>query len=784
MPPGQRSVYRFGEFAVDPHARTLTYKGAAVSLSRRSFDLLLYFVQNSGKILGKDELLKNIWPDIFVDENSLAKSISVLRKALSDSCGDSTLVVTLPGRGYQFAAPIEIAGPLAATPDAELAAGAEASALGLLRQRRTIRTSIVEVRQDRFRMTPLGWMVAAALAFLVSAAIGGGGFLLWRHFHASPHFASVVLADFANTTGDKDFDYALNRAFQIELEQSPFLQILPHGAVKDTLAQMKLKPDEPLTPELAREVCERNNAQAVIGSSISKIADSYLLIVDATSCVSGDSLAGYKAQVSSKRDVLPALDAAAGRVRTQLGESAASLDKFQTPIAQATTSSLEALRAYTQAIEASDRGDTQATQVLFQKAIALDANFASAWKGLAVNEYNRGDFLKATSLIQKAFDLSAHTTERERLTIAIAYNAFGTYDYEATIASMRLYNQMYPNSASNWANLANMYTQLGEYPQAIEAGEQAIRATPHSAIAAEILARAYKRDNRLSDAKRVAEEAVKAGKDDWGTHSILFQIAVAERDTAHMKSEGEWGFAHQEIRRSLTDLAFAAATEGKLRESIDDFSRAQLEAARRGDTDFVDSILLDMAEVQFDLGSSATAAANLRQMQGDAGDPGALAFIKAELGDQAPAQHLIAEISRSGVKDTVSMYYDLPMLRALMALKAHHPAEAIHELEPARIYQMRDFKVPTFRARAEVEAGMFDRAAEDYRLILANQGVDPTSPLYSLAHLRLARVLVLESKPDQARAEYEALFTAWKDADPQLPLLVQAKEEYARLKSH
>jgi DNA-binding winged helix-turn-helix (wHTH) protein/tetratricopeptide (TPR) repeat protein len=781
MPPEPGLTYRFGEFAVDPLARTLKRNEATIGLSRRSFDLLLCLVQNSGKILSKDELLKQIWPDTFVDENSLAKSVSVLRKALDENSSGNPIVLTLPGRGYQFAVPVELVGPRSATEPADLEQAnlsANESGIAILQQRRVVHTSVSEVRRQGSRIIPLGWV---AIVLLVLGAVGCAGVLLWRHFHPAPLSASVVLADFENTTGDKDFDYAINRAFQIELEQSPFLDILPRAAVKETLLQMQHKADELLTPDLAREVCERNNAQAVLSGSISTFAGKYLLMVNASSCVTGKNVAGFQQQVASKADVLPALDAAAGHVRKQLGESAASLGKFQMPIAQATTSSLAALRAYTQALDASDRGDMAAEQALFEHAIALDPNFASAYKDLSIYYHNRGDYVQGKSLIAKAYNLRAQTTERERLSIEIAYNSSGSGDYEAAVASLRLYNQIYPNNASNWTALAWMYTQLGQTQEAIQAAEYAYRLAPRSGTAAEILARAYKRANRFADAKRVAEAAIAAGKDRWGIHSILFQIAFIEQDAARMKTEGEWGFTHGSMGQSLTDLGFVAASSGKLHEAVNDFTRARQEAIRSGDADFADDATMFLAGILMEDGYPGEALAQLKQMRSEAEDEATTAFFRTYLGDLAAGQREVAKIAASDTQSTLNLYFDLPMLRALLALKMHRPAEAVQDIEPARKYQMRDIGVPYQRARAELEAGMLDAAAQDYRLILSNPGINPIWPNYTLSHLRLARVLALQKKRDAAKEEYQAFLNAWKDGDSQVPLLIQAREEYAKL---
>jgi eukaryotic-like serine/threonine-protein kinase len=773
-------VYRFRDFAVDPHARSLKRGDKTISLSRRSFDLLLYLVRNAGRVLSKDELLRNIWPDTFVDENSLAKSISVLRKALDENPLESTLVVTVPGRGYQFAGAVELVGAPDATDNRNLSASGTAGAIGVVVQQRTITTQIDEQQIER----PSAWSagrIAHSAGILVIVLAGIAGFMGWRHFHRAPHSVAVVMAEFENTTGDKDFDYALGRAFQIDLEQSPFLEILPRATVRETLAQMHHGAEETLTADLAREVCERNSAQAVVGGSISGFDSKYLLLVNATSCVSGESVAGYKQLVSSRSDVFHALDAAAAQVRRQLGESSASLKRFPATIAQATTSSLDALRAYTQALDSSDRGDIVAEQALLKRAIALDPNFASAYLALGQSYHSRQDLVQAVSLVRKAYDLRDETTERERLNIEIAYNTVGSSDWEAAVAGMRAYNQIYPNDAANWINLSYMYSALGEYAQAIDAGEQAMRLAPHSGVGAEVLARAYMRANRFADAQRVAAAAIAEGKDRWGLHRLLFQIAYAEQNTARMKTESDWGFSHGVMGQALVDLGFVAASQGRIREATDYFSRARQESITSGDADFADDATMFLAGILEQYGYPREAADTLKQMQSDAYDPGTTAEFKAELGDVGAAQREIAMMEAGQTTSTQALYFDLPMLRATVDMKTNRPAEAVKDLEPAQKYQMRDYGVPLMRGRVEAAAGMLDEAAADFRLMLANPGLDPIWPGHSLAHLYLGQILARQKKLDEARSEYAAVLEIWKNGDPQAPLLIEAKQEFAKL---
>ncbi len=773
----------FGEFRIDVPARSLLRDSVPIPLNRRAFDVLLYLAQNPGRVISKEELLKTIWPDSFVDESSLTKSISVLRKALKDESGEHGVIVTLAGRGYQFVVPVESIGKsllAPAVPETGLTLDGSGS-MDVLLQERTQRTSVTIEETKYAAPPPSGPLrIFGAVALLAVMAAIVAGVTLWKSRTPVKGPVSAVLADFDNTTGEPKFDHALNQALQIDLEQSPYLQILSKTRIQETLAEMQQEKGEPLSPPLAREVCERNNALVVLHGLISKFGGRYLVLLNADSCVTGKTLAGEKTSADSEEEVLNALDRVAGRVRRQLGESAASIDHYQIPIAQATTPSLDALRTYSEAQESFRRGDMKAAQTLLYRAIGFDPNFASAYRILGLSYYNLSDYEKAGELFKKAFDLREHTTERERLSIETMYYGYSLNDFEEAIRRSRQFLQIYPDVAENWVTLCNLLTQLGQYPQAVNAGERALLLDPHSGIASVELARAYLRANRFGDAKRIAQAAVAEGKDDWDIHSILFQIAFWEQDAAAMKSEGEWGLSHQHANTSLYDLGFAAMAGGRLREASDDFSRARADSVKNGETEFADEVLLDSTSMWIELGEKARAAANLKELRPEMGDPGDVAFLKASNGDATSAKQFLAA-EEVKPQDTISTFVNLPILRAVVALKDHQPEAAIQLLEPARPYQLRDYSVPYWRAQAETEAGMLDRAAGDYRLILDNPGVNPISPEYSLTHLNLARVLMLQNKFEPARREYQKFLKAWKDADQNQALLQTAKEEFDKL---
>ncbi len=823
-----RSLIRFEGFELDPLARQLTRDGEPVSLSPKTFDLLLYLVEHPYKVVAKDELLSAVWPDSIVEESNLSQHVFLLRKALaapakverangtpSNGSGRGRIVVTIPGRGYQFAAQVQLdqldekqadpqpfgdpgrqanpAGEPASGNDRQLAHGLdaplappmehppEAGAKGERSESSQPHSENIAGTRSKSRRR---WVVAGlGIAAIVLVAGGTVAYRQWTRPQPSGPI-DLVVSGFENSTGDPDFDRSLLQALQIDLEQSPFLNLLPRSMVRQTLLEMQHKPDESLTPALAAEVCQRNNAQATIGGSIARIGPQYLLILKAESCISGKPLAGYKTEVSSKDKILSALDRGAARVRQQLGESEASRERYEMPIAAATTPSFPALLAYNQAGESFRRGDMKASQILLERAITLDPNFASAYRILASSYYNLGDFTQASKYYKQAFDLRERTTERERLGIEVMYYGYALQDYDESIRRTKQFLQIYPNVTNSWVSLSNLYDLLGQYPQALDAAQHAFKLDPHSGVAAVELTRSYLRLSRFSEAKETARAALAAGKDHWDIHSILYQIAVAEKDAPAIKAEGDWGLTHQHVNTSLQDLAFGAASHGQLHLAIEQFARARAAAIRSGERDFSNGALLHQAQVETELEQPQKAAATLKEMKGDAGDPGnpgQIAVLKAVNGDLAGARQFLNSADAADNHRTVDHSIYVPLVRALLLLRAKRPAEAVQVMEAARPYQLADFEIPYYRAEAETEAWNLNAAESDYRLILANPGVNPISPLYTLAHLRLARVLVRQKKEAAARAEYQTFLDAWREGDKDLPLLAAARAEAQRL---
>jgi DNA-binding winged helix-turn-helix (wHTH) protein/tetratricopeptide (TPR) repeat protein len=784
------STYHFANSVLDAARRSLVVGGVPVPLTPKTFDLLLYFVSNPGRIVPKDELLSALWPDAFVEESNLAQQMSLLRKAVAEAGVKESLIITIPGRGYQFVAPVQSVFAESVGRESEFppALPSQAGDAELILQAIRSKTTVVveksstELPASKVLPAPSifagTWVrIAAAVVLVIAAA---SGVYYWLH-RPRPVLRKVLLTQFENHTGETIFDDLLETGLRIDLEQSPFIEVMSNSMVAEALESMKKAAGTALTADIAREACERENYQVLLSGSLVRVGSEFLLSVEATSCASGEAIAAGKIRVSNESDVLGAMDTLSRKLRADLGESSRQIAQFQVPLVLATTSSLQALRAYTLGLEAMDRGDGAGAQILFERAIALDATFAAAWRALGYDYYQRANFVQATASIQRAYELRAHTTERERFDIEIANNVFGLWDFEGAIASMQLYNRTYPDNADNWYGLARMYSALGQYPQAIEAGEQAYRLDPRSGTGLDILCRVYRRANRFADAKRIGAAAVALGKNSYGIHSSLFQIAFVENDQPAMKRETDWGLSHQQVAQTLTDLGFAAASLGKMHEAEGLFERAHREAIRNGDSEFGDLASMWMAGILIESDLPERGRRYLKQMTSEAEDPGTTAYFWARLGEPAKAEKEIGQLSSSTDHNTLSLYFDLPELKAILDLNAHKPAEAVAELEPSRKYILRDYGLPYQLATAEVEAGMLDKAAQDYRLILANPGIDPLWEHYALSQVGLARVLGRQKDYAGARVAYQAFLDRWKDADPDVPLYQQARQELAGL---
>jgi DNA-binding winged helix-turn-helix (wHTH) protein/tetratricopeptide (TPR) repeat protein len=777
-----RDLYLFDEFELSRSRRTLLRNGQPVSLLPKTFEVLSCLVSNPGRIVAKDEILKSVWPESFVEENNLTQHISLLRKALTDR---ASYIVTVPGRGYQFTA--DVAADVAVAPQAaEAAAGS--GVVELNSNGAHVQAAEPGLAQAGRARTVPRWVWATA-SLLALAAAAAGGYWAWKRWENPPTLRRVLVADFANSTGDATFDHTLKRALEIDLEQTPYIDVMGEREAMNTLELMGRGRDTALSPDVAREICERSNRQVLLSGTILPVGSDYLLTVEATDCESGRKLTAAKAEAASKEKVLGALDEVADRVRRGLGEPDRTIENYEVPIIQATTASLDALRSYSigQSMDAQGKNEAE-TLPFYQHAVELDPQFAMAYGAMANEYYNLSEPNLAAQFYKKAFDLSDRVSAKEKLILQAHYYSEGQQDMEQGINTYRQWTQTYPNDWVPWVDLANDYTQIGQYTPAIAAAQQALKIQPDRAINYSVLVRALKRANRFAEARQVGAEAVRRGKDSSGLHSSLYEMAVAAHDAQAIAAESQWAASNNSGWYGWYFLflqAEQAAATGRRAQAEGLFHDARDAAERENLDEAADDILGYEATVELSFGLPDAARATLDRLHKPKTDSGAesadMAIMHAELGDLSAAERFLATHGADTHPGTLVANVDVPRVRASVAMAQTKPLDAVAALEPARPYELAGYTVPDERAEAWLKAARPEMAADEYRKILDNPGVDPLSLLYPLAHLGMAHAYLRLNKTAESHAEYESFFAAWKDADSDVPVLKQARAEYAGL---
>ncbi|WP_158823178.1 winged helix-turn-helix domain-containing protein [Granulicella sp. S156] len=778
-----KRVYQFGEFELNVESRVFERRGKRIPLGSKAFEVLVCLLVHAGEVVSKEMLLNTVWPESFVEESNLAQHIFALRKALGDRAG---YIVTVSGRGYQFTEAVQEIVPESAQSLPEKSHEAIVQRL-IERTHLLIEESAASpvldagARQKRLSSRRRFWItMAAALAI---GAVVIAWIVVRRRVHSLSKPASVVVADFLNATGDAAFDRTLKRALEIDMAQSPYMDVLSGRETVRTLRMMGRQGDVTLTADIAREVCERTNRQVLLVGSISSVGSEYLLTLEATDCSTGERLTGAKAVAKTKAKILSALDSVAERVRTGLGESEKSVESFRVPIVQATTPSLEALKFYSLGMNlvAQSKDETESLP-FFQRAVELDPQFAMAYGEIANDYYNLSEYNRAAPFFQKAFEYSEHVDAREKLTIQAHYYESGLGDILRGNKTYQVWAATYPQDWVPWLDLANNETQLGQYPASIEAGEQALKLGPGRGINYTVLARAYMRASRFEDAKRIGRLATGRSINASALNWTLFQIAFIEHDQKALLEITAWLAKHPDDWHLLDDQAVAAASIGQYKNAVKLFEQAYAIAERESLFEAADGILLDRAQAEASLGLISMARATMGRMTQFAPDSRDLMLISAQLGDATTAQRFLAANGGKSGSATLMTYIYLPQARAVLAMQHGKPLEAVAALETAKPYELIDYSVPIQRAETYVQARQPDMAIAEYKKVLANPGVDGTNPQYVLTHLGLARAYVMEGHVPEARSEYEAFFAAWKDADPDVPVLQQAHQEYARLR--
>jgi DNA-binding winged helix-turn-helix (wHTH) protein/tetratricopeptide (TPR) repeat protein len=763
-------MYEFGPFRVDPEKETLFRAGESVPLTPKTFQILLVLIRNSNEVVTKDDLMKTVWPDTFVEEANLSRNVFMLRKALGESAQNHRYIVTVPGRGYRLAESVQL------VPDQEL------TVIAASRSRMQL-----EVRETR----PWGWIAIAAVV-LIAVALG-----IWRFISRRQAVLSakdtVVLADFANATGDAMFDETLRQGLAIQLEQSPFLSLISDQRIHHMLHLMGQAPGARLTAELARGVCERTGSAAVLEGSIAPLGSEYVLDLQAKSCRTGEVLDHEQVQAAKKEDVLNALSQVAVRFRKRVGESLTTIQEHNTPLAEATTPSLEALEAYSAGWKLHATTGTMAALPFIRRAVEIDPNFALAHAALGRQYADLEQFGLSVASTTRAWQLKDHASDREGFFIAATYEVLAAGNVEQARQTCEAWAHTYPRDALPHVMLSGYPNKAaGRYEQAIAEARKAIELDPDFAMGYFNLAVNNVYLNRLEEAENVLRRATGRGLEIDEFSFLQQDIAFLKGDQTGMERE-----ASQARERSGAETwvsnkeAFALAYSGHLQQARIQSRRAieqamqESQPERAGLWEAGESLREAFFEQAPDARKRAVDAlklSNNREVQYGA----ALAFALS--GDSSRAQTLAADLERRFPEDTVVRFSYLPVLRSRIALNRGDSARAIEILQAAIPYELGVSRGPFgalypiyMRGEAHMAAHQGHEAATEFQRILDHRGIVGSDPIGALAHLQLGRAFALSGDTIKAKGAYQDFLAIWKDADPNIPIFNQAKAEYAKL---
>ena len=634
------------------------------------------------------------------------------------------------------------------------------------------------------------WIWGGALAAILAAVVVGVLFYV-RRAPALTEKDTVVLADFANATGDPTFDETLRQALAVQLGQSPFLNILSDARLQDTLRLMRRAPDSRVDVNTAREICERTGSAAVLSGSITPLGTQYVLGLNAMNCQNGEFLAREQVQAAAKENVLAAMDTGARKLRVQLGESLSSIQKFDTPVEQATTSSFDALKAYTLAQQIHQHADDSQVIPFLKRAIEADPKFAMAYGALGAVYSDEGKADLTIQNVRKAYELRDRTSEREKFRISAYYFSFVTGDLERMRENCEQWVLEYPRDWVARDFLGDALMEMGRPESALEEHKESVRLNPDSLIDLRNLIFNYLLLDRLDDADAALRDAETRDRDLEDFHLLLHHLAFLRGDVAGMQRQMAWAADNPEVQNDMLAAdANTAAYSGHLRTARQLSDRIAHFAERTGENEDAAGYQAAAAlrEAMFGFSPEATrdsdAASKLSQhweVQS------AAALVSAIAGNTNRAEAIVRNLNERFPENTLVQSFCLPTVRAQVALLHHDSANAIDVLTTATPYELSPLdylalSVVYVRGQAYLMSRQGKEAATEFQKILDHPGAAFNEPVGALAHLQIARAYTMSGDTAKARAAYQDFLTLWKDANPDIPIFQQAKAEYARLK--
>jgi DNA-binding winged helix-turn-helix (wHTH) protein/tetratricopeptide (TPR) repeat protein len=754
------AAVRFEGFELDLHSGELRKNGTPpVRLPEQSFQILAMLLEHPGKVVSRREIQQRLWPDgtVVEFEHSIGAAMNRLRQALGDSAENASYIETLTRRGYRWMGGAEWVAEVAHIP-----------------QVRSTRMS------RRLRWALVGGTGIAALGLALSV-----WYVRNLKVHQLAENDRIVLADFTNATGEAVFDDALRQGLEVQLQQSPFLNLVSGEQIRQTLQMMKQPSDAKLTPEIAREVCQRTNGTAVLVSAISAIGTQYQLILKAVNCSTGESLAGTEARARDKDQILDAIGKVSSDIRSKLGESLTTIQKLNAPLAQATTPSLEALKAYSLGLSKWGKGDQAGAIPLFQQAIELDPDFAMAYLYLGQSYAVLGEYGRRDGPIRKAFELRERASERERFEIVSAFHQVVTYQSDQAIQNCELWEQSYPSDVRPHSILGFNNGALAKYERSAEEFRKAMeldpaKALPYAGLMIDLMAL-----NRFAEARGVYEQAQARKVEAGEVQRIRYLLAFVESDAAMMakladslsKQPGYEG-------RVLWEESRAAAYFGRL-DVARELSRRSTEKALlekdRGTAAVIES---DAGIREALFGNLDVARNHVLAAKRLRGQSSFYALAIALSGDAVEATKVVDRIANETPPGSLMGKLAVPEFRGAIELKRGNATRALEFLASAEPYEAgwyNLYRATYLRGEAYLLAHRGSEAAAEFQKIIDHRGTVVSEPFGALAHLGLARSYTLQGEIPKARTAMQDFLALWKDADPNIPILKQAKVEYLKL---
>ncbi|MGB9434317.1 MAG: winged helix-turn-helix domain-containing protein [Candidatus Acidiferrum sp.] len=781
----QRRVFSFSDFTLDLRARELRRNGIRLKLPGQPFAVLAMLLTHPGELVTREELRALLWQkETFVDfDHSLNVAINKLRETLCDSAEQPRFIETIPRAGYRFIGPVTESSAKEQEKEREgdSAAAATTAEAG----------TETDVRKR--------WKMVVAAAVTVPALV----LAAYLCFHRALKLTdkdTIVLADFANTTGDPVFDDTLRQGLAVQLEQSPFLSLISDERINQVLKLMAKPADARLTPEVSREICERTASAAVLDGSIASLGSQYVLTLRAKDCRSGDVLDEEQAQAARKEDVLNSLSQIATRFRARIGESLSTVKSHDKPLAEATTPALEALKAYSVGWQVSFSSGSAASVPFFKRAIEIDTNFASAYAALGRMYGDIGETALSAANTSKAYQLRDRASDQEMFFISLTYDLQVTGNLEKAQQTCDLWIQAYPRAWLPHGLLSGaIYNTLGKYENSVDEAKIAIEIDPDFSIGYSILAGSLLALGRTGEAENALQRAADRELDIPDFHVQRYVLAFLKNDKTAMERETAQSREKPSVDDWMSNAeGFVSAYSGHLEEARKKSRLATDLARKEGRQDTQGLYETDAAVREALFGNVSVArqrAADALELSKSRDVEYGAVFALALSGDSSRCQTVIDDLSKRFPEDTVVQFTYLSVLRALLALNRGQPANAVEMLQTAIAYEggttteggsevllgAGNLDAAYVRGLAHLAAHHGDEAAAEFQKILGHRGIVLCDPIGALAHWQLGRAYAMSGDRSKATSAYNNFLTLWKNADPDIPVLKRAQAEYGKL---